>query len=534
MSSLKIHPMGGLGEIGSNMSVIETDNELLVIDYGILFPNDEHFDINYLIVDTTKLRESNKKKTLFITHGHEDHIGAVMHIVREIPEMEIYAPKLASVLIEEKFKVRNISRKVNVYDEDFKLIIDHYEVHPIHVTHSIPHTFGLVIYSPEQSVLFISDFKFDLNPLFEAPFNYQKIQQLFAKSKSNLAMIDSTNILSEGRTLSESDLTDTLSDLLSVRKRTFITLFSSNLYRIRNIMEIAKKKGLKVTTIGRSLGKYLEAAKESKLFSIEDYPYIEFDAIQNYEDPKVLYLVTGSQGEFLGAAKRIINGDQKHIKLTENDRFIFSSKPIPGNTKNIYQLFNKLSDIGVELITYKTHQVHASGHPCQQDLKELITLIKPDHYIPIHGETYFLRKHIEFIKANFPQIRPYFLTNFENVIFKNDEVKIFEGEEYTPLLIHGNDLVIEREKISERRKISTQGVVFVSMNFKTKNVQVTTQGLPVMADEQMLKFKDYIEYTLNELKNRDHDYICEQVRIKTRKFYHSFLGYRPVAIVHMV
>ena len=534
MSKLKIHPMGGLGEIGSNMTVLETGNELIIIDYGILFPNDEHFDINYLIVDTTKLSESNKKKTLFITHGHEDHIGAVMHLVREIPEMEIYAPKLASVLIQEKFKLRNISRKILVYNEDFVLKIDGYELHPIHVTHSIPHTFGLVFHSPEKSILFISDFKFDLNPMFEKPFNYQKIQYLFAKSKSNLAMLDSTNILSEGKTLSETDLTLALSSLLDIKKRTFITLFSSNLHRIRNILELAKKKNLKVTTIGRSLGKYLEAAKESQLFSLEDYPYIEFDSIQNYSDPKILYLVTGSQGEFLGAAKRIINGDQKNIKLSANDRFIFSSKPIPGNTKNIYQLYNKLSDIGVELVTYKTHQVHASGHPCQEDLKSLVSLIKPDFYIPIHGETYFLRKHIEFINSSFPQIKTYFVTNFESIEFDNKGINLVDSEEYAPLLIHGNDLIIEREKISERRKISTQGVVFVSMHFKTKNVQVTAQGLPTLIDDQVLKFKDLIEYTLNELKNRDHDYICEQVRIKTRRFFYSTLGYKPVAIVHMV
>lgn len=534
MNNLKVYPFGGVGEIGSNMTIFETNNNIVVIDYGILFPYEDFFDINYLIADTSQLNRE-KKLTLFITHGHEDHIGAITHFITEFPEVEILAPEFAAVLIQSKLDRRKLSKKIEIYTENDHFKFDEYELHPVHVTHSIPHTYGLVFTSEEFSTLFISDFKYDLSPSFEKPFNVEKIKNLFSKSKKTLAMLDSTNILSSGKTGSESDLIDDLEKIITNKKRTFITMFSSNVYRIKNILEIAKRNQLKVTTIGRSLGHYLESANTAKLIERDDYPIIDFEAIQNYNDPKIIYLVTGSQGEHLGAARRIITGEQKNINLSDSDQFVFSSKPIPGNEKKIYRLYNLLAEQQVEIINSSTHRIHASGHPCQEDLKQLISEINPDYYIPIHGEIYFLRKHIDFLKENFPNIEPIYLQNFEGVEIVNNKIKKIEFNQNDPHIIHGDHIIIEREKISERRKMANNGVVFISLNHKNQNINILTKGLPVEVDAHIPKLKDLVDYcAFVENKKRDYDYTTEQVRIKTRTFYKSVLGYKPITLVQMV
>lgn len=534
MSELKILPIGGVAEIGSNMTLIETENHVLVIDYGILFPYDDFYNLNYLIADTSHINPE-KKLILFITHGHEDHIGAISHFVERYPNAKIFAPKLARELILSKLFKRKLSHEVVEYSEEDQIKIDNFTLHPIHVTHSIPHTHGIVLKDSDIGLLFISDFKFDLDPSFEAPFDYKKIQKLFSTCKRTFTFLDSTNILSKGKTLSESELIFDLENIIKEKRRTFITMFSSNLYRIKNILELAKKHKKKISTIGRSLSHYIEAAVASEILHPEDYPLIEFDGIQNYQSEDIVYLVTGSQGEYLGAAKRIITGNQKNIQLNEDDVFVFSSKPIPGNEKKIYQLYNKLAEQNVHIVTFRDANIHASGHPCQEDLKQLINLINPNYYIPIHGETYFLRKHIDFIKDNFPQITPIYLTNFKGLNINDRNIQEFELEPIAPQIIHGNDLPIEREKISERRKIAESGVVFISLNHKTENISITTKGLPTELDPSLVKLKELVDYcAFEENKKRDHDYTIEQVRIKARVFLSSILGYKPITIVHMV
>ena len=529
--------MGGVGEIGSNMTLIETPNNIIVIDYGILFPYDDFFDINYLIVDTTYLEQTDKKITLFITHGHEDHIGAVHHLVKKFPEMEILTPSFPYQLLKQRFEQKKMSLKAKIYKEDDSFSFEFIKISPVHVTHSIPQTFGVIIEAKEleTAILFISDFKYDLQPFNEKPFNTNKIKESFGTYKRRIAFLDSTNILKAGKTQSESELIKSFEELLKENKRTFITQFASNLNRMIIILDAAKKHKKKVTMIGRSFSKYIEAAQEAELFNRADFPIIEFESVQNYNDPKVIYIVTGSQGEHLGALQRIARNEQKNIEVKEGDRFIFSSKPIPGNEDKVYRIYNQLTNLGADLITFQDKLVHASGHPAQEDLKALITAIKPTHIIPIHGESYFLKKHKEFIKMNFPLIESYFLQNHDGIEISENEIKIFKNDAHEPLLIHGNDLIIEKAKISERRKLACNGLVVISFNHAKENYTVTTQGLPLSAEESMLKLKDYISYTFySELKKRDYEYKQEQVRIKVRNFYHDLLGYKPIVIVHTV
>lgn len=529
---LKVYPLGGVGEIGSNMTVFETKNHLVIIDYGILFPYEDFFDINYLIVDAKDL-DTSKEITLFITHGHEDHIGAVHHFMTNYPMAKIHAPNFAKNLLHKKFERYKVHFPILEYVENTVLHFDQFELHPIHVTHSIPDTYGLVFKNQKTGILFISDFKYDESPLFEKPFNVQKIQKLFNGLDKKIAMLDSTNILVPGKTLSESDLTADLEEIIQNKKRTFITMFSSNVYRMRNILELAKKHHRKIITIGRSIERYLDVANESGLITLSDYKIHSPDQIKNHSDPMNLFLVTGSQGEFLGATKRIIGGDQKNIALNSEDVFVFSSKPIPGNEKKIYKLYNQLSDVGAQIITFKEKKIHASGHPGQEDLKNLIDQLSLTDYIPIHGETYFLRFHIEFIKANYPKIQTHFLQNFQGFEISNLQIKLFTGEMLSPIIIHGSGIELEKEKVSERRKLACNGSVYISLHMKSRATQITTKGLPLSAEEHLEALDSLITHTaFTEFKGRDYDACAEQIRIKTRNFYKFFLGYKPITIVH--
>lgn len=535
---LKISPYGGVGEIGSNMTVFETNEHVVVIDYGILFPYDDFFDINYLIVDTKNLPK-DKPITLFVTHGHEDHIGAIHHFIQDFPQVKIYAPRFAAELLRGKFERYKTQFPVEIYDENFVLSFDQFELHPVHVTHSIPDTYGLIFkdIAGEFASLFISDFKYDLNPLYEDAFNTQKIIDHFSSAKMRLAMLDSTNILHNKKTVSERELTPAFNEILQEQGRVFITLFSSNIFRLKNILDVAKAQNRVVVTVGRSIQSYLDSANTTGLIDIADYTIRDIDSIQNHASPNIVYLLTGCQGEHLGATRRVVTGEHKYLKICESDRFVFSSKPIPGNEKKIYRLYNLISQVGAKIITNSDMLIHASGHPSKVDLKSLVEKINPTHYIPIHGEVLFLRKHVQFINECFPHIDAQFLTNFTDILIHIADKKFSFSpqEELTPKLIHGSAVEIPREKVSQRRKLACNGGVFISLNSKRSLSSITINGVPNLDDEQMDSLKELISYqAFSKLKGRDSEYIAEEVRIKARNFFKNLFGYKPITIVHFL
>lgn len=527
MTKLLIKPLGGLGEIGSNTTVFETENYNIIIDFGMLFPKDRTFEINYLSVNP-ELFNNGKKNILFITHGHEDHIGAISQLLKTVALEEIHAPLLAKNLIHKKLSFFNMGASITTFTEDTELKFDDVEVHPVHVTHSIPQTFGVILKQKETSVLFISDFKFDLNPSFERPFHFEKIQKIFDTAKTRIAMLDSTNILNKGKTPSESDVIPALDNALSKNKRTFITLFSSNIYRVKNILELSKKHNRKVVFVGRSLYKYMDIAQDSQLLNLADYNIKNEDEIKNSNDPSVLILLTGCQGEFKGATRRIVNGDHKQFKLAPDDQFIFSSKTIPGNEKEVADIYNKVSEQGVDILTDKDALIHASGHPGQEDLKELLSRINPTHYIPIHGESFFLQKHIEFIQENFSHIKPIKLFNQDS--FDTNSMKpIQNNSENEPLLlIQNNDREIERGAISKRRKIAQTGACFISIKSRTE-IEIDFVGLP---DEANLYEEDLTDLMMRLTSKLPPGELAEEARIKARQFFKAKLDYKPITYVH--
>ena len=535
-TKLAITPLGGVGEIGSNMTIFETEKERIIIDYGILFPYEDFFDINYLIVNLDKL-DKDKPTKLFFTHGHEDHIGAAVHILTEVPGMEIFAPNFAAKLLRRKFDDAKISVKINIYNEDDFLEFGNFELHPIHVTHSIPETFGVVIKDKENtlSMLFISDFKYDLDPLYEKPFNIEKVKALFNSAESRYCFLDSTNILSNKKTLSERDLIDDLDQIIQRKQRTFITLFSSNIWRIRTIFELAQKHGKHIVPVGRSLFSYLEAAEACDLINKDRSVYRESEQLNNHNSDNLIILLTGCQGDHFGALRRVTSSEHKFFKPKEDDIFVFSSKSIPGNEKKVNKIYNNISLKGAELITANDMQIHASGHPGRKDLKSLLEQINPTHYVPIHGEVFFLNRHIKFIKEN-TSATPILMKNFDSLIIKNDlTYSIQTHQPIEPKLIHSKGLEIERDKISQRRKMACNGSIFVSVSKKKRVIELSHKGLPSIVESYEESFLDILsDYFFNQLAGKSDDYSSEKLRIKIRQTYFNILGYKPIVSVHVL
>ncbi len=534
---LSVTPLGGVGEIGSNCTVFENEEEMVIVDYGILFPYEDFFDIDYLIANLDTIKDTEKKVTIFITHGHEDHIGAIVHINKVFPKAVIHAPKFAEKLMRKKLQEEGQAAQILTYVEDHKIEFKNFVVHPIKVTHSIPDTYGLIVQerSGAFNILFISDFKYDLDPLYEEPFNTKKIKALFSKAHKNYAMMDSTNILNPGGTPSERELVRGLDSLIKQDRRVFITLFSSNVHRLRTIFSIAKDHNKRVITIGRSIKSYVEIAKECGLFGDELSVLMDEREVTDPNSKRHVYLLTGCQGDHFGALRRVSSGEHKYLSPTEGDLFAFSSKAIPGNEKKIYRIYNVLTEAGAEVVTNSDALIHASGHPSREDLQKLYEEIAPDVIVPIHGESYFLRKHVDWIKDN-NFADAHYIHNFTRLCFdRKGEMKKEKIEEDIPLIIHGNKSVIEREAISKRRKLACNGACFISISSKSRRVSLTTSGLPESLNDDLGKITNLIKGQLGKkLMAKDEETISEEIRVFSRNLLNNFLGYKPVVFVHVL
>lgn len=531
--------MGGVQEIGSNMTLIRTKSEDIIIDCGLLFPYEECFDIRYLIPDFSLINQQ-QLSSIVITHGHEDHIGGLPHLVERFPEINIYASQFTYHLIQKKFEQLNIKKHIEIYHEKSILKFQDIQIIPCLVNHSIPETFGLVIhdYSYEWGVLYISDFKVDLGSTHETPIELDKMIHILKKCKSTAYFLDSTNILNNGKTPSEDGLKQDLSSLISSTSgRVFVTLFASNIHRMKAIIDLAQKNHRKIVLMGRSIRNYLDAAYKAQLVDFDPEDFLTPDQISNDRDD-VLVLISGCQGDFMAALRRFSFGEDAHLKPKKKDLVIFSSKIIPGNEKKIYRIYNKLTESGVRIATASDYLIHSSGHPGKEDIKNLLQNFKPDFYFPIHGESYFLKAHQEFIKQEYPEVRVNMITNYHEVIFRNKDIKIKQLEKKDTLLIHGKGLEILRSDISKRRKMATTGSVFISYCESLNQIQVSFLGVPNQINNSEKSLQEgLIKLLHHELKRdlhgREADYKKEQLRILTRRYLFQILGYKPVTEVHL-
>ncbi len=528
-------PIGGVQEIGSNMTLIRSVEEDIIIDCGMLFPYEECFDINYLIPDFSMI-DSSRVRSIIITHGHEDHIGALAHLLKAFPDITVYATNFSLHLIQRKLEEHKVTMNYKLYDHTSELTFKNLDIFPVHVNHSIPETCGLIIRSrdKEWGALYISDFKVDLYSKHELPIDFKRIEAKLSECKHTAYFMDSTNILNDSKTTSEGELQHDLKKLLDREEdRIFITLFASNVHRMNFIAKMGIEAGRKIVIMGRSLKTYMESGFETGHTDIPPEHLFQPDQVKG-QGGKMLIFLSGCQGDFLSALRRFSFGEDSTFKPGPNDLIVFSSKVIPGNEKKIYRIYNKLSEFGTKIVTASDNLIHASGHPGKEDLHLLLKNFTPDFYFPIHGESYFLRKHVEFIQAHYPKISTHLIYNYQEVILEEETVKIVTHEAKEPRLIHGKGLEIEKTQISQRRKMATQGAVFISYHRSTGHMEVTTLGLPLYAQDLLENLKKkLLDQIRRDLSGREESYVRDQLKIAARQFFNNFLGYKPMTEVHL-
>ena len=393
---LRIIPLGGLEKIGMNITAFEFGDSIVVVDCGLAFPEDDMLGIDLVIPDITYLKDNIKKvKGFVITHGHEDHIGALSYVLKEI-NLPIYATKLTMGIIEKKLAEHNLLRSTRrkVVKHGQSIMLGQFRIEFIKTNHSIQDASALAIYSPAGIVIHTGDFKVDYTPVFGDAIDLQRFAEIGKKGVLAL-MCDSTNAERPGFTMSERTVGHVFDNLFNEHKnaRIIIATFASNVDRVQQIINTAYKFGRKVAVEGRSMVNIISVASELGYLRIPENTLIEIDQVKNYPDEKVVLITTGSQGESMAALSRMAANIHKKITIKPNDTIIFSSNPIPGNEKAVSKVINELSMKGAKVIF---QDVHVSGHACQEEIKLIYSLVRPKYAIPVHGEYRHLtaQKHV--------------------------------------------------------------------------------------------------------------------------------------------
>ena len=393
IETMRVMPLGGLKEIGKNITLVEYKNDILIIDCGFSFPEDEMFGIDVVIPDFTYLKENMERiKGLIITHGHEDHIGGVPFLLKEI-NVPVYAPPLAMGLIRNKLKEHGLAMEEHVIEAGDIFNVGAFRVEAIHTNHSIADAMAYSIKCPGGHLVHTGDFKIDYSPLDGKRIDLAKFAQL-GQEGVDVLLCDSTNVLRPGYTPSERVVVDSMNEIFAkTEKRLIIATFSSNIYRIKYFMEASIKYGRKIAISGRSMENVLTLARELGYVNLPESAFVDIRKIGNIPDANITIITTGSQGEPMSALTRMANDSHRAVKLKSGDTVVFSSSPIPGNAKAVTNIVNKLYEKKVNVFLSDFVDIHVSGHACKEELKLIHSLVKPRFFIPAHGEYRHLREH---------------------------------------------------------------------------------------------------------------------------------------------
>ena len=393
IETMRVMPLGGLKEIGKNITLVEYRDDILIIDCGFSFPEDEMFGIDVVIPDFTYLKENMERiKGLIITHGHEDHIGGVPFLLKEI-NVPVYAPPLAMGLIRNKLKEHGLAMEEHVIEAGDIFNVGAFKVEAIHTNHSIADAMAYSIKCPGGHLVHTGDFKIDYSPLDGKRIDLAKFAQL-GQEGVDVLLCDSTNVLRPGYTPSERVVVDSMNEIFAkTEKRLIIATFSSNIYRIKYFMEASIKYGRKIAISGRSMENVLTLARELGYVNLPESAFVDIRKIGNIPDANITIITTGSQGEPMSALTRMANDSHRAVKLKSGDTVVFSSSPIPGNAKAVTNIVNKLYEKKVNVFLSDFVDIHVSGHACKEELKLIHSLVKPRFFIPAHGEYRHLREH---------------------------------------------------------------------------------------------------------------------------------------------
>ena len=474
-SPVEVYALGGLGEVGKNLYCIENDSTILILDCGVMFPDASMPGVDYVIPDFTHLIENqNKIKGLVITHGHEDHIGGISFLLREIDIPVIYAPKIACAMIRHKIEDGRIRTKTRImeYKESDELKFGDFHVEFFHVTHSIPDSFGLYITTPQGTIVETGDFKIDLTPV-DGDFNLSKLTR-FGDKGIDLLMADSTNAEKEGYTKSERTVIRGIQDVFSEASgRLLISTFSSNISRIQQIIETSMKFRRKIIVFGRSMESNIEAAREFGYIKVPDEYLASPEDLKTLPPDQITILCTGTQGEPMAVLSRIARGDHRFIHVIPGDTIVFSSSVIPGNTSAINTLINQLSRLGASVVTNSVlYNLHASGHASRQEMRLLQKLARPHYFMPIHGEYRMLKLHARIgVECGLAKDHTFVCENGDVLTLINH--KVIRSNTTLPadsIYIDGkNPVGISNAVIKDRSTLINEGMVGVFLVINPKN-----------------------------------------------------------------
>mgnify|MGYP002584343499 FL=1 len=471
---IRIIPLGGVQEIGMNMTVIEYGNELIIIDCGFMFPRYHMLGIDYVIPDTSYLKDKNIIG-LILTHGHEDHIGAIPHFLRNFPNIKIYGTRLTAAFLKAKLSdYKNEYKDIQIYELEprnkIKLGIN-FEIEFIRVNHSIPDGVGVAIKTPLGIIIHTGDFKIDLNPTTDRFIDLYKFAE-YGEKGVLLLLADSTNCQREGFSISESVVQSTIIPLFAYKDGMIIAaVFASSIERIQDLVTAAKVNNKYITFSGRSLIKYTKIAEEMGYLNLYDI-VIPIDKINRYPREKIVCLTTGTQGEPYSSLSLIAAGSHRHIKIEDGDMVIFSSSIIPGNEMVVTRMINNLFDLGAKMVGEDKKLLHVSGHASSEDLKLMYRLVKPKYFIPIHGEKRHLISHINLVEnLNGLNTKGFLLYNGNVLeIDKNLDAKLSEPIEIRNIYVDGKGVGdLEESIFHDREQLSLNGVVAANVIIK-KNI----------------------------------------------------------------
>ncbi len=546
-NGIRVIPLGGLEQIGMNITVFEYQDNIIVVDCGLAFPEDDMLGIDLVIPDVTYLKENLDRILGFvITHGHEDHIGALPYIIKEVP-VPIYATRLTMGIIEHKLEEHGIEDIVDKRVVRFgeTLSLGKFSVEFIKTNHSIVDAAALAISSPAGTIVHTGDFKVDYTPVFGDAIDLQRFGELGKKGVLAL-MCDSTNAEREGFTQSEKTVGKTFDSIFAehMSTRIIIATFASNVDRVQQIINSATKYGRKVVVEGRSMVNIIETAKKLGYLQIEDDTLIDAENIKNYPEEKTVVITTGSQGESMAALSRMAQGAHKKISIGPNDTVIFSSHPIPGNEKAVSKIINELYAKGADVIF---QDAHVSGHACREEIKLIYTLVQPKYSIPVHGEFRHLTAHASLAKELGYSSEDIFILTSGDILELTEEKagvigKVPAGQVYVDGLGVGD---VGNVVLRDRQRLSEDGILVVVMsvasesNLLVSGPDIVTRGFVYVreSDELLDGARGIVIRQMNELYERqigDWNRIRNSIRDELSDYFWKKTKRRPIILPIMM
>ena len=502
-----VYALGGLGEVGKNMYVIENDDEIIIIDSGVMFPEENLLGVDYVIPDYTHLVRNQKKiKALIITHGHEDHIGGIPFLLQRLNIQNIYAPLFAKALIERKLEERKMRSKfkIQVIDSKSTVSTKHFVVGFFNVVHSIPDSLGLLINTPNGRIVSTGDFKFDLTPVGTNP-DYQ-IMSYMGEIGVSLLMSDSTNAEVSGFSISEKEVAKSINRIFrKTDGRMIVATFASNVYRVQQIIEAAIADGRKIAIFGRSMDNVVTIARKLGHIQAADKHFVNAHQLNKIPANKQCIICTGSQGEPLAALSRIANGTHRQISVIPGDTVVFSSSPIHGNQQSVSKVVNQLTRAGANVMTNSPlNSLHTTGHASKEEQALMLQLIKPDYFMPMHGEYKMLKAHQQTAVETGVPIENTFICSNGDVVALRDGVA-FDPQvrvQADDIFVDGNDSSgLSTAVLKDRKILADSGLVsvVVTIDSRTNKIMckpsIVSRGFVFIKENQtLLKEAEHVVY----------------------------------------